>query len=382
MTNRWVCEGIIREKSVNLIVSEANVGKTWLALDLAIAFGLGLEWLGHYQCDQGPVYYVGGEGGVEALQRRIIGLLAGREVSPAEFFADEGPCEWTEFHAPGKDSTLPAYPLSSPGFRNDLLLRLSQTEQAGRVRLFIFDPLVTMVRGFDQEPEQVVAAVNFARQIVSITNGAVVLCHHLKKRQAKGSERLRDLVRGESMWMNLMDDVAVLTQSERDPNRVNWWSIKRRDDPCLGESRPEFAVQRYIDPILDPTNDVLPEIRNVTPGAISRVRLQWQEYAPPSDDEALRAVDDDEGVGAASFAPVGEATLDAADDTEGLVLQILRSETNGAEGMTPWSIYNTIIETTGKGKSDRVIRKALEKLARMGLAVGERQGRKTVWRAQ
>ncbi len=70
---RWVVPGLIPD-GVTLLAGKPKVGKSWLALDLAIAVAIGGEVLG-IKCPQAPVIYAALEDNPERLQGRMDALL-------------------------------------------------------------------------------------------------------------------------------------------------------------------------------------------------------------------------------------------------------------------------------------------------------------------
>ena len=81
----WIIDGLVRAGSNTLIIGESNVGKTYLALALSVSIASGEPFLTHFDCDTGPVIYMGGEGDKEMLVRRIHNICLGLEINPRDF---------------------------------------------------------------------------------------------------------------------------------------------------------------------------------------------------------------------------------------------------------------------------------------------------------
>ena len=74
---RYIVPEVIPE-GLTLVVSRPKLGKSWLALDVAIAIAAGRFVLGDKQPDQGSVLYIALEDSEARLQRRIAKLKIGR----------------------------------------------------------------------------------------------------------------------------------------------------------------------------------------------------------------------------------------------------------------------------------------------------------------
>src|ERR1700690_2738347 len=66
---RFACADLIVE-GLSFLAGAPKLGKSWLALQLAIAVALGEEWLGK-KCDRGEVLYLALEDSRRRLQTRV-----------------------------------------------------------------------------------------------------------------------------------------------------------------------------------------------------------------------------------------------------------------------------------------------------------------------
>jgi hypothetical protein len=78
---RCVVPGLLPE-GVTLLAGRSKLGKSWLALDLAIAIAGGRATLGNLQPQTGDVLHLALEDGEHRLQRRLATLLPGEDVWP------------------------------------------------------------------------------------------------------------------------------------------------------------------------------------------------------------------------------------------------------------------------------------------------------------
>ncbi|WP_207936044.1 AAA family ATPase [Actinomadura sp. KC216] len=88
---RWAVPGVLAE-GVNLLAGPPKVGKSWLALALAVAVATGGKALGSIDVEAGPVLYLALEDTGRRLQSRLGKALADRDTWPdALSFAIEWP---------------------------------------------------------------------------------------------------------------------------------------------------------------------------------------------------------------------------------------------------------------------------------------------------
>jgi len=88
---KFVVQEVLPE-GLTLLAGAPKIGKSWLALDMAIAVAAGHFCLGDRCVDQGEVLYLALEDGERRLQRRLRKLIPEHESWPASFhFATEWP---------------------------------------------------------------------------------------------------------------------------------------------------------------------------------------------------------------------------------------------------------------------------------------------------
>ncbi len=87
---RWAVPGIIAE-GLNVLAGAPKVGKSWLALDLAVSIALGRTVLGRVRVESGPVLYLALEDTGRRLQARLSKVLAGAAAPEALTFVIDCP---------------------------------------------------------------------------------------------------------------------------------------------------------------------------------------------------------------------------------------------------------------------------------------------------
>lgn len=87
---KWAVPGLIPE-GVNMMAGRPKMGKSWLALGMAIAIGCGGRVLGQIKVEQGSVFYLGLEDSQRRLKDRLIKMLAGAAPPAGLDFTTECP---------------------------------------------------------------------------------------------------------------------------------------------------------------------------------------------------------------------------------------------------------------------------------------------------
>lgn len=68
---RFIVEGLISEKSVNMIAAPSKQCKSWAALSLCWSIANGRPWMGHFKCSPGRVLYIDIELGEDWMSQRL-----------------------------------------------------------------------------------------------------------------------------------------------------------------------------------------------------------------------------------------------------------------------------------------------------------------------
>jgi hypothetical protein len=90
----WIIKGLIPTHSRTSLVSKPKKGKTWLALQWALAIAAGGFALGDkkYKCKQGDVLYMALEDGKNRLRNKLEKILSASHMSMPESFYYEADC--------------------------------------------------------------------------------------------------------------------------------------------------------------------------------------------------------------------------------------------------------------------------------------------------
>lgn len=165
---RWLVDGLWAEAAVGVIGGTPKSGKTWLALELAVAVASGQPCLGRYKVrERGPVLLYAAEDTPGALRERAVAIARARGVRDVDRLAVGL-------------ITEPSLQLDLPGHQ----LRLDATLAAIKPRLLVLDPLVRLHRGDENSSSEISALLGFLRELQRRHDVAIVLVHHVRKTSA------------------------------------------------------------------------------------------------------------------------------------------------------------------------------------------------------
>lgn len=182
----WLVKDVVFRDTVGMIVGAPKLGKSWMALDLAISISSGQPYLGHYPVSMpGPVIYISKEDPQYSLQDRIAKILLGKGMGGT---VEVGPGKISMKLPRMRD--FPLYIdlsrgfLFSPSDIEELLdwLRRKKAE-FGYISAVILDPILRMIMGIDEYKATEVNAMVFdpAIRIIQEIGCAVILVHHTSK---------------------------------------------------------------------------------------------------------------------------------------------------------------------------------------------------------
>jgi hypothetical protein len=172
----WMIEGLWGAEAVGIIGGEPKQGKTFVALDMAIAVATGAPCLRHFPTRRtGPVLLYAAEDSHRVLCQRLRGIAA----------------------AAGVDfETLDIHILTAPTLRIDRADQqrmLRATVARLRPALLSLDPLVRLHAGDENVSREMAALLGYLRSLQREFHTAVVLVHHARKNAAheRGGQALR-----------------------------------------------------------------------------------------------------------------------------------------------------------------------------------------------
>ena len=194
---RWLVAGLWSDEAVGIIGGEPKCGKSFLALDLAVAVAAGIPCLRRFAVSRpGRVLLYPAEDALHIVRRRLEGICAAAGVSLA---------------------ALDVQVITAPSLRLDLeadRMRLEETVASLKPRLLVLDPFVRLHRIDENVSGDVAPLLAFLRELQRRHAIAVVLVHHAKK--GAGAIRAGQALRGSSEFHAWGDSNLYLRRDSND----------------------------------------------------------------------------------------------------------------------------------------------------------------------
>lgn len=161
---RWLVTDLWSDEAVGIIGGEPKCGKSFLALDLAVAVAAGTSCLRRFPVSRpGRVLLYPAEDALHIVRRRLDGICAAAGCDLAE---------------------LDLHVITAPSLRLDLAAdraSLDETIARLRPRLLILDPFVRLHRIDENISGEVAPLLAFLRELQRRHAIAVVVVHHARK---------------------------------------------------------------------------------------------------------------------------------------------------------------------------------------------------------
>lgn len=160
----WLIEGLWSEQAVGFVAGTPKSGKTWLALEMAVAVASGRPCLGRFSVPEpGPVLLFAAEDTAADVRRRVEALARARRVGLDRL-------------AVGL-ITEPVLQLDRPSHQ----ARLAATLDKIKPRLLLLDPLVRLHRGDENSAADTSMLLAYLRGLQRQFGVALVVVHHVRK---------------------------------------------------------------------------------------------------------------------------------------------------------------------------------------------------------
>jgi hypothetical protein len=176
---RWLIEGLWSERACGIVGGEPKCGKSFLALEIAVAVAAGTPALGHFTVPTpGPVLLYAAEDDLVTVRERLESITRARGVCL---------------------DTLDLHVITAPSVRLDHDVdrkRLARTTASLHARLLVLDPLVRLHRIDENAVSEIAPILAYLRAIERKLETSVLLVHHARK--AAGHIRAGQALRGSS----------------------------------------------------------------------------------------------------------------------------------------------------------------------------------------
>jgi KaiC/GvpD/RAD55 family RecA-like ATPase len=177
--HKWVCDDYALRKTVSLIVAQPGVGKSTLALHIAVSVALGDGSLyGVTVREKCPVLVVSAEDSREFVEPRVAGVvehLRGKEWPDADIDAAR---EDVHIYAEPFRAMIRA---GRELRRTEIVQGMVDYVRANRIGFVILDPLVETHEGDENNNSEIRQVVSMYREVAVETGCAVLIVHHGRK---------------------------------------------------------------------------------------------------------------------------------------------------------------------------------------------------------
>lgn len=203
---RWLVADLIPDRTVTMLSGDGGVGKSLLALQLAIAVASNTQWLG-LAAENGPVIYASAEDERNEIHRRAL------DIAKAEGLAL--PADVHVVDLAGRDAIMGALDQAGMIKPTALWKRLVRRVAQVRPRLIVLDTLADVYAGNENVREQVRQFVGQLRGLAIDYDCAVLLLSHPSLTgMGSGSG-----ASGSTAWNNSVRSRLYLTRPEEEADR-------------------------------------------------------------------------------------------------------------------------------------------------------------------
>ncbi len=266
---RWLVDSLWSHQAVGFVAGQPKLGKTWLALDLALSVATGTPCLDTYAVTEpGDVLVYLAEDPPVMVRQRLAGLCRHRGLDL---------------------ETVAVHVITAASLRLDLECdrrRLEEVVRRLRPRLLVLDPLVRLHRRDENHSGEISELLSFLRELQRAHALAVVVVHHMRK---GGAQRGGQALRGSSD-LHAWTDSALYLQAGRGATVL---SVEHRAAPASDPIEVRLCASRgasaspYLEVVRGhaetppaPAPPALPErllaaLRSA-PRALTRVELRAQ----------------------------------------------------------------------------------------------------------
>ena len=209
----WLIEDFWANEAVGCIGGTPKAGKTWLALEMALAVASGQPCLGRFPVkNPGPVLLFCAEDGPRAVQERVAGLAKARGIDFGRLAVG-----WIDAAAIWLDDETHRK-------------RLSLTVAAMKPRLLVLDPLVHLHHGDENSAGDVADVLGYLRTLQREHHVAIVLVHHVRK---SGASEPGQALRGSGDLHAWGDSNAYLIRRDGKPTLIVEHRGHRAPEPLV-----------------------------------------------------------------------------------------------------------------------------------------------------
>ena len=168
---RYIVREIIPDNTVSNLAGDGGLGKSLLAIDLAVSVVMGQPWLG-FETTRGPVIFLSAEDDLDEIHRRLI------DVAEAKGVRLEDLVDLKIMPLAGRDAVLAGFDKAGTLSRRPLWDQLRTIVEEHHPKLVILDTLADVFSGNEIDRTQARAFVGLLRGLAIEFDLAVLTLSH------------------------------------------------------------------------------------------------------------------------------------------------------------------------------------------------------------
>ncbi|MEO1698744.1 MAG: AAA family ATPase [Planctomycetota bacterium] len=194
---RWLIDELWSAEGVGICGGTPKTGKTWFALELAVAVASGKPVLGRFSVGEpGPTVVFPAEDNPRAVRDRVAGLAAHKGVELSNL--------------PLHLITARALRLDEESDRQGLAAMLERVQP----KLVVLDPLVRLHGGDENHLGHIAELLGFLRGLQREHGCSILLTHHIAKRRGAKGGQMGQALRGSGELHAWGDSNVYLTRTD------------------------------------------------------------------------------------------------------------------------------------------------------------------------
>ena len=170
----WLVDGLITRGGIATLGAEPKSGKTWLAVEIAVAVASGQPVCGKYSARKGRVAYFFAEDLAVQVRNRIRALAAGHGIA-VDKLGDLFVCPRGKFLDVTKDE--------------DLAWVVASCRELGKIDLLVLDPLRDIHSAAEDKSDEMSPVMRRLRLVAELLGCTVAVAHHKSKSTSDNDKR-------------------------------------------------------------------------------------------------------------------------------------------------------------------------------------------------
>lgn len=192
-----IWEGILDEADGFIIGGQSGVGKSWIAMDMALSIATGTPWLDAFATTPGKVVYIDEEGSRSGAYKRLMALMKGRGIT-----GQRG---------------IPLHMVIRKSLKFDSpegLATISRIIYDTQPTVVICDTLVRMHTGEENSARDMARFFDLSSQLREAYGVAIGFIHHTRKPSKEDAGDLADMMRGSGDIRGWPDSILIAKKLE------------------------------------------------------------------------------------------------------------------------------------------------------------------------